>query len=412
MPTALPSGEKAAFIAIVNVAPYPGGANEAARLQTILNTYEDIPTAITRQLPLFESNNSYLINAITVFNDNMMQTAGIWVNKDPTIGPLTNPVLIINSTINLVNIVALSPPIYNSLCILGPSLVKDIVLAAGVELNELYIGPGATVDVADSSNAVVSPPNSPPTIIGKIYLPFEKSTPSNLNAIKYLSVVNQVIVDPGSYYGGVQASDPDLACAETVSGISAQEITKNSVFVSWTPPTTYLFINTSYKKSNSKVWVEATEDIGDFSGDSGFVFRDLESDTFYDVRIAVQCLNGGWSFQTISFQTVCCGAGTMMSLYKQCQITMLISASIPSPPPAQTLCNGVSIPLYYPPGTTITIPYLATVNCAVVSDMVIDNSTFQLMPFNKGLGQWDASGTSIHGFNDLSVVTVGMSLPA
>lgn len=412
MPTPLPSGEKAAFIAIVNVAPYPGGANEAARLQTILNNYEDIIVAITRQLTLFESNNSYLINAITCFNDNQMQLVGIWVNKDSTTPPLTNPVLIVNSTIDLVNIAPTSPPQYNALCILGPSLVKDIVLAAGIELNELYIGPGATVDVADGSMAIASPPSSPPTIIGKIYLPFVRSTPSSLNAVKYLSVVNQVVVEPGSYYGGVQATDPNLTCTETVSGISAQEITKDSVYVSWTAPDSYLFINTSYKKSNSKVWIPVTDETGEFNGDIGFVFRHLEPDTFYDVRIAVQCLNGGWSFNSITFQTVCCGGGNMLSLYKQCQITMLISSAIPSPPPSQTLCNGVSIPLYYPPGTTITIPYLATVNCAVVSDMVIDNSTFQLMPFNKGLGQWDASGTSIHGFNDLSVITIGMSLPA
>lgn len=411
MATPIPTPEKNAFIDIVKLAPYPGGPNEASRLQDILVNYEDIYTAITRELDLFASNNSYLINGVTQFDDTELQAVGIYVNKSQ-IPPLTDPVLIINSSYDEIILTIPSPMLYKTLCILGPSTVKNIVLDAGVTLNELWIGPGATVDLVDGANVIVSPLASPPTVVQKIYLPFAKSTPSKLNAVTYGSVVNQIVKEEGSYYGGVKSNNPDIPCADVVTGITATEITKNSVFVSWAPPTSYLFINVFYRKTNSNVWMPVGEEDGEYTGDTGFTFRRLESDTFYDVQISVKCTNGGVANNSITFQTTCCGAGTQMSLYKNCPITMLISSTPDSPALSQVLCNGVSIALHYPPGPTITIPYLASVNCSILQPFIIDNANYQLMPYNPTTGTWDASTTPVLTFVEGNVVTVNVSIPA
>ena len=410
MPTPIPPAEKTSFINLVKVAPYPGGPLEADRLQTILINYEDVNTAIMRQLELFASNNSYLLQAISVFDQVAIQAVGIWVNQTSST-PLVNPVLIINSTYDTVTIALASPPVYNALTILGSSTITTLELNSGVTLNELYIGPGCTVKLLNGSNMVASPPSSPPTMTEVVYLPFAKSTPSRLNATSYDSVVNSIVKDEGSYYGGIQSKDPTLTCAEVVTDISATETTKNGVLISWTNPANIIFVNVFYRKTNSNVWLPVDDETGDWFGDNKFTFRHLESDTFYDVQIVTTCINGATASNQITLQTTCCGAGTQMGLYKNCPITMLIGTD-PTPTSTQVLCNGVTIPLYYPPGPTITVSYLATVNCSILEPFVIDNANYQLMPYNPATGTWDASTTPVGSFVEGNTVTVNVSIPA
>ena len=269
MPTPLPSGEKTAFIDIVKAAPYPGGPGEADRLESILNNYEDIPMAIYRQLELFASNNSYLTRAIAVFDDAELQVIGVFNNKQ-SITPLADPVLIINSQYTEVTLSPASPPA--TLGILGNSNIGKITLGLGTDLSQLYIGPKVVVDVFDSSASVASPPVN--TVLQTLWLPFMKSTPSALKMAAYQSNINQIIIDEGSFFGGIQAYDPELPCPYPVTGITATEVTKNGVFVSWTAPAgDYLFIDTYYKKTNSSVWIKADEAAGEFVNETGFVFR-------------------------------------------------------------------------------------------------------------------------------------------
>lgn len=408
MPTPLQPGEKPAFIKLVQAAPPPGGPAEAQRLESILNNYEDIFTCITRQLESFASNNAYLTQALACFDDTQLQLVGIWNNKTISSPPLSDPVLVVNSTFtdDLILISPQpSPPVNQVLCILGNSAIYGVSLEENANLSELYIGPGVTVNQVDASQ--------PGALINIIWLPFLRSTASSLNSAVFGSHINDFLIDKGSYFGGFTNDNPEAVCDSVVTSMQATEITKNSILVSWTPPRDpYLFINTFYRKTNSDVWIAATEDDGDFVNDTGFIFRFLESDTWYDFRAAVTCNNGGISNTDITTQTVCCGAGTQLLLYKTCPITILISETPDSPPLGQTLCNGVSIDLHYPPGPTITIPYLATVNCAVLLPFVLDNVPYQLMPFNKTTGTWDANGTPIGSFIDGNVITVNVSLPA
>jgi hypothetical protein len=407
MATPVDPSEKANFIALVNVI----NPQEAIRLEEVFVNYEDLPTVIGRQLPTYASNNQYLKECMDVLNSAYFNAAGVYYNGAFAV-PVTDPLLWINTTTTAgITFTADS----DGFAILGSSDINLITLDAGVALANLYIGPGSSVDMLDSSNTETSPPTSPPvgTIVNEIWLPYLKSTPSTLKAVKFGSQIGQVNLSEGSYYGGLQDVDPELTCAIPVTAMQATEITFDSILVSWTTPANgYLFIVPFYKKTNSKTWIKCTDSDGDFVDDTGFIFRHLEKDTYYDFKAELTCVNGGRAVTEITTQTVCCGAGTSLQIYKTCAITIRITDNTDSFPVSQTLCNGAVIDLYYPTGTTITIPYLATVNCAVQQPFVIDNSNYQLMPFDASTGTWDASGTTIGSFIEGNVITVNVGLPA
>ena len=399
MPTLIPIGEKDAFIAIVAVR----NPNEAIRLQSVLNYYEDVPTTIGRQQEDFANNNGYLTAVMSTLDNVNLQAAGVYYSQTLNTPPSPPPAMWINSSTNYGITIPSSPP---GFAVLGNSSIDKITLSPYVIIPGLYIGPGSTVDILDGT--------ATGSHVNYLYLPFARSTPSSLNSARVGTRIGAVEVAEGSYFGGYTANDPEAICVP-VTDMQATEITKNGVLVTWTPPVSasppILFIETFYRKTGSKVWLPASEEIGDYQGMSGFAFHQLEPDTWYDIQAVVQCGNGGYSSNQITIQTTCCGAGSRMSLYKNCPITMLIGTA-PSPPPVQTLCNGVSIDLWYPPGPTITIPYLATVNCAILQPFVIDNYNYQLMPFNPATGTWDASTTPVRSFIEGNVVTVNVSIPA
>lgn len=303
-PTPIPSDEKNAFIALVRVAPYPGGETEALRLEQILINYSDIPTAIGRQLGLYGAANQYLSECMAVFNDNNLQAVGIYVNKtDSPAAGLTNPKMIINSTYTGTMTITADQP---GLTFLGNTSVKRVEVQDGVNLANMYLGPGATVDMFDSSG------EGYPGKLERLWLVFANNNPSRLNSVAYGSVIGSVYVDPGSYYGGMDTSNPQNTCAIPVTQLTTTAITSNSVELTWTPPGSgYLFIYVAYKKTSTAVWQQAQPSDGgfqNFSGEAvGFVFNSLESDTYYDFKVSVRCNNGGIADAEVSAKTVCCG---------------------------------------------------------------------------------------------------------
>lgn len=290
--------EKAAFISLVQGA---GNPIEAARLQDILFTYSDIVTAVYRQLLVFAGNNEYLTQAMAVFaaNDTELLAAGIWNNKTMSSPPVTDPVLIVNSTINDDVFMTLqSPNVPRNLGILGTTTIKRIYLEPSVNIFQLYIGPGVVVDKVDSSQ--------PGALINTIYLPNIKNNPPKLNIIQFGSAVNQIIQDPpGAYYGGVSNDDPQNTCGANISDFKYANILHNTIQLTWTPPNLqsppadYLFINTYYRVSGTNPWILADKNIGVFNGDSGFTFLHLKPDTSYDFQVWTTCANGGISMSAI-----------------------------------------------------------------------------------------------------------------
>lgn len=415
----LPPAEKQAFLDIVSVAPYPGGPSEVERLQDILNTYDDVRTAIYRQLDQFASNNAYLINAISVFDDTELLAVGIWVNKTQSSPLITDPLLIINSTLgevvltnnNLPTSPPTSPAVPKTLGILGPSYIDSIVLSPGVILSELYIGPGSTVDELDAALYESSPPAY--SSVDTIWLPFIRSTPSSLKAVTYTSQVHQVMLDEGSYYGGIKGNNPDTPCADAVTNMLATEVTRNGVLISWTPPAQYLFITPFFRKTNSQVWILATEEDGEFVGDTGFVFRNLEIDTYYDFRASVTCSNGGIANTDITTKTVCCGAGTSLQLYRTCPILITITSTPASPSIPIVLCNGTEIaPIgSYPPGPTLTISELAGKDVVSLVPFVVDSLNVPGVSFDSDTATWDVSGTTLGVFVEDNEIEVNVVIP-
>lgn len=296
MPTPIPIGEKDAFIAIVQAAPYPGGQQEAYRLQSVLVNYEDIPVAIGRELPLFASNNGYLTAAMAVFTDSALQAVGIYNAKTGT--TLADAVMIINSTYT--GTVTLSAKtVIPGLTILGTSTVNRVTLATNINLSNLYIGPGSILNIVDSSVAGA--------FINNIWLPYLKSTPSILKTAVNGSQIGNIEIDEGSYYGGQSYVPESGSCSMPVTDLVVGIITHNTLSLTWTNPEEYLFINVYYRKKGSNVWLQATDVTGNFDGATGYTFNTLESETDYEFQVIVTCVNGILSNPTeVSGNTTCC----------------------------------------------------------------------------------------------------------
>lgn len=404
--TPIPGGEKTAFINLVTVAPAPGGPFEASRLQSIMNNYEDVYTAINRELSLFSTANAYLTEAMAVFTDASLRNVFIFNQKNdsPTASPV-NPQLISNSTFTGTATVTANA---SGLSLLGNTNVRRLQLSANVNLQNLYIGPGCTLDVLDASASGA--------FVSNIWLPFANNTQSKINSVVFGSGVGALHIEEGSYFGGQNQDDPDLTCAKPVTNLVAGNITNNSIDLTWTPAASgWLFLNLYYKESSSSIWISAGDAIGGYAitsgAPTGYTFRELKADTWYDFMVSVRCNNGGMANTTVTAHTVCC-ATSPVNLYKECPVTMTIKTPA-TPTGGQYLCNGIQIDTYYPPGTTVEIPYLASVNCAVLNPFIHNGTSYQNVPFDPYTGTWDVSGVvGIGSLVDGDVVSVNVSLPA
>lgn len=399
MPTPLPPGEKTAFIALVNVR----NPTEAVRLATLLNNYEDIKAAIGRQLDDFAANPQYLIEGMAVFTPAALTAVGI-VNGVTTNVVINDPVLWVNSSTTGGIVITANN---KGFAILGNSQINNITVNAARDLDRIYIGPGSLVNIMDSTAAGA--------FINNIYIACERGTPGSLNTIKYGSMYGSLQIDPGAYFGGIENVDVTAPCGIPVINMIATQATDTSVLVSWVPPGAggFLSIDMYFRKSGDQLWILANGDDGTFVDLTGFVFRRLERNTYYDFKAVVTCNNGGVANTIITAQTTSCGIGNQLALYKDCKVTIYIKA-VPDPNPLtniQYLCNGATIAKEYPQGTTLTIPYFAGPGKNILAPFVIDNANVSDLVFDPITGKWDASGSTILSFSEPMVIELNVSLP-
>lgn len=281
MPTPIPTTDKNNFISRVAVR----NPVEANRLAAELINYEDISRCIGRQLNDFVAYPQYLISCMDCFTSNPdLITVGIYYNQIAT-GIITNPSLFISSTTTF-GVVFTTSTI--SFGVLGASNINEIKLGTNDILNTLYIGPSSIVDVVDTTAGGCC--------IQIVNISFVNNSGGRLNMIKYGGCVGQVNVSTGAYYGGIKKDDPVLTCALPVTGLTAGVVTHNTFELIWTPPVgAWLFINPYYKLKDAFDWIKADTTIGDTVDNTGYIFRQLLSDTFYDFKVEVICANGGVS---------------------------------------------------------------------------------------------------------------------
>lgn len=280
--TPIVSGQKTSFIALANTLD----PQEATRLNVVLVNYSDIPNAIG----MFVRYPNFLTQGMAIFspNDSDLVAAGIYVGKSLT-STTNNPVMIINTTsTGRIQMVANQYELY----ILGSSNVSNITVSTTITLSILYEGAGSLVDIVDST--------ATGALIGNIFLDYQHSLGSTLNSVVYGSNVTTVTVQSGSQYGGVRNTDPEATCATPVTNLATGIVTHNTFELTWTPPSPgFLLINVYYRLKDASQWVVALAIDGDYVGNTGFIFRHLKSDTFYDFRVNVSCANGGISTDAI-----------------------------------------------------------------------------------------------------------------
>ena len=294
MPTPIPGGEKAAFIAIVKIS-FP---NEALIVNNIMNNYEDIPIVINRMVDYYTSYPQFLNIAMSCFDNAALLAAGIYFNQTIVLG-ITNPALIINSNITGSAVINLPN---NYLNILSNSSIDDIVLD-GTNTGNIWIGSGSVVNILDASDGASS--------INAIFIKNLRNNPSTLKTLFTNSNVGPIMVDDGAYYYGDGSTDTTVACANPVTDLAATNVTYNAALITWSNPasTDWLFVKLYYKEQTSESWLEVNESVGQFVGDTGFSFNKLKAATYYNFKVITTCINGGLSIE-VTVDTLTSNEGT------------------------------------------------------------------------------------------------------
>lgn len=295
----LVSGEKTAFINIV-AAQNPV---EAVWLNTESNfvNYEDIPTAILRQAGGIISSDfitypNYLTAAIAVFTDaSLVSYAGIYNGKTEGSG-LANPNILINTSI--VGGITWSP-IAGTLLIFN-SIVDSIttIVSGGVSgiITLLTIASGSVVSLVTAITSGSS--------IGTINIRNTRNDFATLTQITQGSTIGIINTDAGAVFGGYGVNPVSGSCALNISAFTASNVLSNSITLSWTNPSGWLFNYLYYKRDIDNSWTSVDTTVGRFIGDTGFIFGNLIPNTLYDFRVNVKCINGVLgTYNTITQET-------------------------------------------------------------------------------------------------------------
>lgn len=293
MPTPIIAGEKTAFINLVaTINPV-----EATWLNTNLTNYEDIPNAIYRQCgggvsDDFLSYPNYLEIAIAVFTDGSLVTVGIFNNKSTT--NYTNPLVLINTSLSgYIHYTANT----GTTLILNNSVVPTILATSTFTLTNLIVGSGSTVSFVDTNSAAH---------ITNVKIRCLRDNGGTISEIKSTAnITNALVVDSCAVFGGYGIVAGGT-CALNVTDLIASSISQNSITLNWTNPANWLFNYVYFKKSTDTTYTLATDVVGQFIGDTGFIFISLDSNTTYDLAVQIKCQNGVLGTYTIIHQQTTC----------------------------------------------------------------------------------------------------------
>lgn len=305
MPTPIPQAYKDAFISLIQV------VSEASAIQvsSLVNNYEDIAIGLGYVADTIEQNQAYLTQLMACFPDiRYLNAVGIYVNQNNAslqevtytgVNIFVNCQMTGGMAVGYVPSPPVSPPITSviSVCLFnGSSVTGGLVINAGYTLNIIYQGSGTSIDVLDSSATNAN--------VASITLMNVNTNPSTLSQIKTNSNYGSLTIQDGAIFGGIGYVAPDNSCATPVTSLTVGNVTHNTVPLTWTNPTNFLFVNVYYRKQQSPNWIQATIADGDFVKNTGFTFRLLSPDTAYEFSVIVTCNNGGQSTRTsITAQT-------------------------------------------------------------------------------------------------------------
>lgn len=279
MPTTIISGEKTAFINIVSTQ----NQVEAIWLTTNLVNYEDIPNAINRQTDFFTYPN-YLNTALAVFTDASLVAVGIFNNK--TLNNQNNTTSISGNQLVFNNTSVSGTLNWNTtntnLLIAGTSNINLITITS--TCSNLIIGPLSLVSVIDSTNIS--------GLIIILHILDARNEGGILTQLVIGSKITNFLVDVGATFGGYGISDSIGTCNIPATGLAASNVGNTFMTISWTNPSGWLFNYLSYKITNTNTWIAASISIGNFLGDTGFLFNQLQPNTSYDFQVIEKCING------------------------------------------------------------------------------------------------------------------------
>lgn len=277
--------DKAAFMAKVKAFD----CNLVYFVDTNFQSYADLVMVLISLLDRFECVPSFLTDLLSCIDGTELTTLKIYFNV--TSGTATDPTFIVNSAIGTATLTITTTDSrmgkYVGECVIaGSSVVDKFVLADGT-LGVLDVSGGAHLKVLETTGTA---------IINTLRVSGCNSVVSTVDVAASSALIDNEVTFGGGYFGGYSCLNAEAACAHDVSGLATSKITFNSITINWTPASETIRTVILYRLNNYLAWIDVdAANISTPIGNriiNGFVFRGLESDTYYDFKVINVCANG------------------------------------------------------------------------------------------------------------------------
>jgi hypothetical protein len=167
------------------------GCKDANYVSTKLNSYSDILPLVFEFAKTFDSDPEYLVSLLSQFEDAVLVSLGIFLNK--TLTSVVNPLLVVKSTIENITIDSGAYQYFPGLEIFYNSNIGTITVTNNTIVSQLTI---SSSEVGTLVAAVGS-------CVDMLTLKDAGTTHATINKIIKGSCVNATVVDPNSTIGGL-----------------------------------------------------------------------------------------------------------------------------------------------------------------------------------------------------------------
>lgn len=252
-----------------------------------LNSYDDIIPSFLAFLPKFECFPDYTYSLFECFEDSALTARGIYYDKTET--TLTDPTLIIKTTATDITLNISTGSGTGEFVIFGNSIVNSVTVDGGGTLVCLSVSAGANLKYLTTTAG---------STISLMRVSGCRTFLSRVDIANSTSIIDNIFVFGGGYFGGYNCADPTSNCASDISVLISEKITQNSITLKWTPAEDTLYTIVYYKLNNTGPWLMGSVNnddgiTGSYTVDSlGYIFRGLQMDTYYDFKVVNVCTNG------------------------------------------------------------------------------------------------------------------------
>lgn len=274
------------------------GCDLVPYIDAILTGYDKVYAMFVTLLKQYECYPQLMTDMMTAFDNASLIAQGIYVGG--VHGTITDGKIFVNATVTTATYAVPPGDLLAELIVAGSSVINSLYVIAGGTVGMLSVTDGARVKVIGTGEGA---------IIDILRVTGCNGLASTVETIDSTGTINQIKVDGDGFVGAISCLDPTLSCGDEVSDLTFNKVTAESLLLNWTAAASSVRTVVYYRLNNTPVWLHAGVDNGDgvkgnyaTDGTTGYSFRGLKIDTYYDFKVVNICSNGIASAGTTATQ--------------------------------------------------------------------------------------------------------------